>query len=279
MILLFPNKSKPDFQEVCEEILEFFARHSVTVVAEDAEASELGCEMLSNVENSEIDFILTLGGDGTILKIYHEYADIEAPILGINLGQLGFMADVPIPDLFPSLDDLLKGEYTVEERTVLRGESNRGEESFAVNDIVFHRARNPSLIELSIHIDDVYLTNFKADGVIIATPNGSTAYSLAAGGPIISPMLDALVITPISAHTISNRPIVLPTNSNLSIEYLSTNEPIEIISDGLKTFELEKNEQYRVSKSARKFKLVNLHRRDYFSTLRSKLGWAGKLNI
>ncbi len=278
MILLFPNKSKPDAQTVCQEILDFFSKNSVTVVAEDEAASELGCEMLSNVNNSEIDFIITMGGDGTIIRIYHEYTDINAPILGINLGHLGFMADVPVPDLHASLEDLLKGAYTIEERTVLHGESNRGEGAFAVNDIVFHRARNPSLIELAVYVDDTHLNTFKADGLIFSTPNGSTAYSLAAGGPIISPTLDALLITPICAHTISNRPIVLPTSSDLRIEYLSSYESIEIISDGLKTFELERNEQYRVQKSQKKFRIVNLNRRDYYSTLRSKLGWTGKLS-
>ncbi|GAB5410893.1 MAG: NAD(+)/NADH kinase [Chlamydiales bacterium] len=278
MILLFPNKSKEGADNVCRDILDFFSKHSVTIVAEDADATELGCEMLSNVNNSEIDFIITMGGDGTILRIYHEYTDIDAPILGINLGHLGFMADVPVPDLHASLEDLLKGEYIIEERIVLRGESNRGEEAFAVNDIVFHRARNPSLIELAVYIDNTHLNTFKADGLIFSTPNGSTAYSLAAGGPIISPTLDALLITPICAHTISNRPIVLPTTADLCIEYLSPYEPIEIISDGLKTFELEENEQYFVKKSQKRFTIVNLNRRDYYSTLRSKLGWTGKLS-
>ena len=131
---------------------------------------------------------------------------IDAPILGINLGHLGFMADVPVQDIFPSLADLLAGKYRIDERIMLEAISPDGKILHAVNDIVLHRGVNYSLIELSMHLDNKPVNTFVADGIIISTPNGSTAYSLAAGGPIISPGLDAIVITPICPHTISNRP-------------------------------------------------------------------------
>jgi len=143
--------------------------------------------------------------------------------------------------------------------------------------MVIHRAKNPSLIELSIHVDGTYLNTFSADGVIISTPSGSTAYSLAAGGPILSPELSAFVLTPISPHTISNRPIVFLPNHEIQIQYLSDRDPVEITFDGISCHALRTGEVFSIKKSSRCFRTVNLSRRDYFSTLRTKLGWAGKL--
>ena len=160
---------------------------------------------------------------------------------------------------------------------MIQGESANQEKCFAVNDIVVHRAKNPSLIELGIHVDGIYVNTFEADGIIVATPNGSTAYSLAAGGPILSPDLDALVITPICAHTISNRPIVLTAQQEIQIQYLSDYAPVELRADGLENFSLQTGDVCKIRVHPKKFKLVSLNRRDYFSTLRTKLGWAGKL--
>ena len=142
---------------------------------------------------------------------------------------------------------------------------------------MIHRAQNYSLIELAIQVDGVYVNTFVADGIIVATPNGSTAYSLAAGGPILSPKLEALVITPICPHTISNRPIVLTTDRTIEIQYLSEYNPIDVRADGLDAFVMNAGESMTIRRSERKFKLVNLHRHEYFSTLRTKLGWSGKL--
>jgi NAD+ kinase len=218
-----------------------------------------------------------MGGDGTILRLVHKYEHLNAAVLGINMGHLGFMADVPIPEVYPSLQDLINGAYKIEDRIIIQGESLQGEQCFAVNDIVVHRGKNPSLIEIAIHVDGRYLNTFEADGLIIATPNGSTAYSLAAGGPLISPSLNALVITPICPHTISNRPLVLTAEQEIQIQYLSEYDPIEVRADGLKPMELKTGEVFRITRSQKNFRLVSLLRRDYFSTLRSKLGWAGKL--
>lgn len=249
----------------------------MTVVTEASDAKEFNLPSLDSVKDKKIDFMITLGGDGTILKLAHEFFDFNVPILGINLGHLGFMADVPIDDLYPSLTDLLDKKYSIEHRIVLEGISLKGEKFFAINDFVFHRAKNPSLIKLSIDLDDLYLNTFEADGVIVATPNGSTAYSLAAGGPILSAGLDGFVITPICAHTISNRPIVLTSSHKIKVSYLSNYDPIEVIADGCCSTELCFGHSFYLQKSNRVFKLVNLTRRDYFSTLRTKLAWSGKL--
>src|SRR5580700_8658806 len=201
IIALFPNTSKKQSKNLAIGIQEFFSSHGVTVVAEDKEAAEINAKPISSVDPKEIRFMISMGGDGTMLRLAHQYASLDAAMLGINLGHLGFMADVPIADIYPSLQDLLNGSYKIHERVMIQGESLHSDRCFAINDIVIHRAKNPSLVEIAIHVDGMYLNTFEADGIIIATPNGSTAYSLAAGGPIISPELEAVVITPISPHT------------------------------------------------------------------------------
>jgi NAD+ kinase len=278
IIALFFNPLHKQAKQLALGIREFLSSHHVQVTTIDAEAKEIGALALSTVEPSAIQFIVSLGGDGTILTTLHDYPHIDAPILGINTGHLGFMADVQVADVYPSLQDLIAGAYTVEERLILEGSSDlKNTTSFAVNDFVVHRSPNPSMIEIGIHVNGLYLNTFEADGLIIATPNGSTAYSLAAGGPIVSPSLEAVVITPISPHTISNRPIVLTSDKEIQIQYLSDYPPVEVRADGLPPFPLATGESFRIRRSRRKFKLVSLLRQDYFSTLRTKLGWAGKL--
>ncbi len=277
IIAIFANSTKKQSKNLAIGIQEFLTGHGVTVVAEDEEAEALGAKPISSVNLRDIKFLISMGGDGTILRLVHKYADLDAAILGINLGHLGFMADVPLSDIYPSLEDLIAGSYKIHHRIVIEGESVHGEKCFAVNDIVIHRARNPSLVDLAIHVDGLYLNTFEADGIIIATPNGSTAYSLAAGGPILSPDLEALVLTPISPHTISNRPIVLTATQEIQIQYLSEYEGIEVRADGFPCLPLQAGDMFRIKRSKKTFKLITLPRRDFFSTLRTKLGWAGKL--
>lgn len=277
VIALFPNEKKKQSFELASEIQKFFQKKGITVAAEDEKAAKIGAKPFSEVDLKEIEFLISMGGDGTLLRIAHQYSDLNAPILGINLGHLGFMADVPIPDIFHSLNDLLAGHYSIDERLVLEASKGKKEVLYSVNDVVFHRAQNYSLIELAISIDGTYVNTFVADGIIVSTPTGSTAYNLAAGGPIISPLLDGLVVTPICPHTISNRPIVLPTDRTIEIKYLSHYDPIDVRADGLTAFSLQAEETVVIKKSKRKFRLVNLKRHDYFSTLRTKLGWSGKL--
>jgi NAD+ kinase len=277
MIALFPNEQKKQSFELAIHIRQFLEAQGVTVVAEDEKAEAIGAKLFSEVDPHKIKFLISMGGDGTILRLCHRYSHLDAGILGINLGHLGFMADVPASDINPSLTDLLNGAYTIEHRLVLEASNSKNSRLHAVNDIVIHRASNYSLIELAIQVDGVYVNTFTADGIIIATPNGSTAYSLAAGGPILSPDLEALVITPICPHTISNRPIVLTSNHKIEIQYLSDYNSIDARADGLEAIELTSGETLQVRRSEKTFKLVNLDRHEYFSTLRTKLGWSGKL--
>ncbi len=276
IIALFPNEQKKQSFELANHIRQFLEDAGVTVVAEDEKAEAIGAAPISKADPKKIKFLIIMGGDGTILRHAHRYSHLDAAILGINLGHLGFMADVPVADIYPSLTDLIQGSYTIDCRSIL--EATIGDKKlYAVNDVVVHRAQNYSLVELAIQVDDTYVNTFVADGIVIATPNGSTAYSLAAGGPILSPNLQALVVTPICPHTISNRPIVLTSDRKIEIQYISQYDPVEVRADGLEAFPMKTGETLTVRQSERKFKLVNLHRHDYFTTLRTKLGWSGKL--
>jgi len=277
IIALFPKIQKEESKRLAIKVITFLTKGKATVVVEDDKASALDAPPLSSVNPEEIQFLITMGGDGSILRVAHQYSHLDAAILGINLGHLGFMADVQISEIIPCLEDLLNGAYSIQNRIIIEGTSSHGKSFFAINDCVLHRARNPSLVEIAIFIDDLFLNTFEADGVILATPNGSTAYSLAAGGPIISPEIDALMLTPICPHTISNRPIVIPSNRTIRIEYVSQKDPIEFVTDGLQHFEMTPGDFVQIKKSSKTFKLVNLMRIDYFTTLRSKLNWAGKL--
>lgn len=276
-IALFPNIQKQHSTSIAIGIKEFLLQRKIRVVAEDQEASHIGALPLSSVNPTEIDIVISLGGDGTILRLVQRHPEIIAPIVGINLGSLGFMADVPITEIYPTLEDLIQGNYKVQNRLMMEGTTTSLQSCIALNEIVIHRAQNPCLVDLAIHVDGIYLNTFSADGIIISTPSGSTAYSLAAGGPILTPELEAFVITPISPHTISNRPIVLMPKTEIQVQYISDYEPVEVTYDGFAHFTVATGEVFHISASKRYFRLISLPHHDYFSTLRKKLGWTGKL--
>lgn len=277
IIALFPNSIKTQSFDLAVGIRTFLTKHNVKVVCEDQDAQKIGADPISSVDAKSIDFLISMGGDGTILSLSRKYSGLNAAIIGINLGNLGFMADIPISDIYPSLKDLIDGKYTIQNRLMLEGVGPDGKTLFAGNDFVIHRSQNHSLIELGIEVNGIYLNTFLADGIIVATPTGSTAYSLSAGGPILSPVLSAFVITPICPHTISNRPIVLTAEQEIQIQYLSDYEAVNVWADGIDSFPLKTGEVIKLKKSDRYFKLVNLERHGYFSTLRKKLAWSGKL--
>lgn len=277
IIALFPNTQKPQSSEIARSIRDFLSNRKIDVVAENDIADSIEAIPLSSVDHKSVDFIISIGGDGTILRLIHRHPELQAPILAINLGSFGFMADIPIHSIYPSLENLLAGNYTIQKRMMMEGETEKNEKAFAVNEIAVHRAQNPCLIDLSIYVDGKYLNTFSADGMIVATPSGSTAYSLAAGGPILTPELNVFVLTPICPHTISNRPIVLLPEHDIRIEYISSHDPVEIIYDGFPCFTMVTGKAIRIRRSHRMFNLISMPDHDFFFTLRTKLGWTGKL--
>ncbi len=275
-IALFPKVDTEHTKQLAQEVVNFLREHGVMVVIDDEDASLFDLPPLSSVDFNEIQFFISMGGDGTILRLLHRYQKFDIPIIGINSGHLGFMADIPASDIYPSLTDLLEGSYEIENRVVLQG-NLKDKDGFAINDVVIHRSTNPNLVELAIKVNGGHINTFEADGVIVATPNGSTAYSLAAGGPILTPQLGAVVLTPISPHTISNRPIVLSADYEIEIQYLSPYDPVEVVLDGISHGKMSTGDILKIKKHEKNFRMVSLSRHDYFSTLRTKLGWVGKL--
>lgn len=278
IIVLCPNEEKKDSFGLAKEIQTFLTKKGVHVVAQDELAKKVGAAPLSSIDIKDAKFIISFGGDGTILRLSHHFSQYDAAIVGINLGTIGFMADVPISNIYKAMQSLIEGNFFIEERIMIDCRSPSQNIFVAANDVVLHRGQNPNLIELAVFVDGLYFNTFVADGLIIATPNGSTAYSLAAGGPILAPELEAFVITPICPHTISNRPIVISAKHEIEVRILDAPfHPIEVRSDGIETCMLKANEHLQLKKSAKKFKLVRFDPTDYYSTLRTKLGWLGKL--
>ncbi|ADI38515.1 putative inorganic polyphosphate/ATP-NAD kinase [Waddlia chondrophila 2032/99] len=276
-VFIYRNRLKSQSKNIALGIMEYLSSHGINIVMDNEDAEIFDTAPLSEIDPKKVDFSITLGGDGTILRAIHYFPELNAPILGINLGSLGFMADIPITEIYPSLQEVLKNNYQIQERIMMEGSAFKDEKCLAVNEITFHRAENSSLVDLAIHVDGIYLNTFAADGVIISTPCGSTAYSLAAGGPIITPELEAFALTPISPHTISNRPIVLMPNKEIQVQYISELKPIEVNADGLYQHKLKTGEVFHIRRSERMFRIICLPQNDYYSTLRTKLGWSGKL--
>lgn len=277
IIALLPNTAKSEAKELAVALSLFLRQRSITVVTEDSEAESLEAQRLSTLGKRTVDFVISIGGDGTILRLLHTYAQLNAPIIGINRGSLGFLADIPASTAFASLEQILNGQFKAQERMMLQGERENGNSHLALNEIVVHRAMNHCLIDLAVFVDDVYLNTFSADGIIVATPSGSTAYSLSAGGPILTPDLRALVITPICPHAVSNRPIVLMPNRSIRIEHIGKQRPVEVIFDGFFEEALPIGASLHITCAKNSCKLVNLLDHEYFSTLRTKLGWTGSL--
>jgi NAD+ kinase len=277
-IALFPNLAKASALPSAAIVQDYLSKHGVEVLCEDEKAAHLGLPKVSSVNPAQIDYLISLGGDGTILSILHNYPNLEAPILGINLGGLGFMAEIPVTEIERALECLINGNFMIHERMVIEGKLSSDRQCFAVNEIVIHRAKIPSLIDLSINAGGCYVNAFSSDGLILSTPTGSTAYNLAAGGPILTPDLNALVITPICPHTISYRPLVLDPNQKIEVTYQSDLPPAEIAYDGMPLHTIRSGETLEITLSKKVFRLISLGANElFFSALRSKLNWTGRL--
>jgi NAD+ kinase len=228
----------------------------------------------------DVDMIVVLGGDGTLLSIADciGAAGSDIPMLGVNFGSLGFLTEVTLQELYPSLEAALSGSARVEERMMLRATTLRGgapfAEHIALNDVVVTKAARSRMIDLSVFVGDEFVTRVKADGLIVATPTGSTAYNLAAGGPIVQPTLDALILTPIAPHTLTNRPIVIPAGSPVRVQPLiEDRDDVYVTFDGQAGFALEAGDEIRICRAERMLRLIKPSTRSYFEVLRQKLKW------
>ena len=229
----------------------------------------------------QVDLVLVLGGDGTLLSMAKAIAESghDVPILAVNFGSLGFLTETTRPEIYESIDRVLNNRASHDLLMMLRAVATRGGQStathLALNDVVFTRTALSRMIELSVSVGDQLVTTVKADGLIVATPTGSTAYNLAAGGPIVHPSMDALALTPIAPHTLTNRPIVIPTEREVRVHSTSTNagDEVYVTVDGQTGFGLQQGDEMSIAKADRKLRLVKATTRSYFEVLRQKLKW------
>ncbi len=226
---------------------------------------------------SQVDLLIVLGGDGTLLAAARSLGEHTVPILPVNLGGLGFLTSVTLAELYPILEQVLEGKNRISERVLLEAEVLRGgkpvERYRALNDAVLNKGALARMIDLDLHIDGQFVSSYKADGLIISTPTGSTAYSLAAGGPIIYPVVEAFVITPICSHTLTNRPLVIPDAAHIEVDFRAGDESVYLTLDGQVGVELKRGDRVGVHKASNKLRLVRPARKTYFEILRNKLKW------
>ena len=221
------------------------------------------------------DLIISIGGDGTMLATAYQAQFYEKPVLGLNIGKLGFLAEVDISQIDKIIKVIKNENYQVQERMVITGRSDSypTEKLFAINDIVIDKSGWPKMIELTVLVDGEHVATFSADGVIVATPIGSTGYALSTGGPVVSPSADAITICPISPHSLTMRPLVLSSNQEIIIKADSLHKEIQISCDGQRVYHVPPPIEIKIVKSERPLKLIHTSLTTYFQTLRNKLLW------
>jgi len=226
---------------------------------------------------SAADLLVVLGGDGAMLRAARSVRKFKIPIVGINLGTFGYLTEINLNEMYPSLERILRGDYSTEERMMLDMEVVRDGrtscEFTVLNDVVISRGNLTRIIDMETAVDGSYLTTFRADGLIISTPTGSTAYSLSAGGPIVFPSQNAIIINPICPHTLTNRPIILPSSMTIAVKVWSEEEGVNVDLDGQESVTLNSGDTLIVRRSRYVTTLVSSSNRDYLEILRSKLGW------
>ncbi len=221
------------------------------------------------------DIIISIGGDGTMLATAYKAQFHNTPVLGVNLGKLGFLVEANVNQMDIFIDEIKNGNYEIEERMIIESQccGHILEKLYAINDFVIDKAGWPKMIDINIAVDSEYLTTFAADGLIISTPTGSTGYSLSVGGPIVSPKTDVIILSPISPHSLTVRPIVFPGNEEISIKANSLYKEIQVNCDGQRVFSFAPPLELKIKKSPRPLKLVHTSFSSYFETLRTKLLW------
>jgi NAD+ kinase len=240
---------------------------------------ETGCvvEVVELDGLAGVDLLLVLGGDGTMIAAARLLGERRVPVLGINYGNLGYLAEFRMDEMFPALEYILAGDYRLEHREMLAVELFRGEErlmqSRVLNDVVINKSALARIIEIEAYLDGQFVNSFRADGLIVSTPTGSTAYNLSAGGPVIYPSMNAVVITPICPFTLSNRPIVVPNDALIELRLQTPDEEVVLTLDGQVGQPLAAGDRVLISKSETTFDIVTPTNRNYFDVLRDKLRW------
>ncbi|MFH1143947.1 MAG: NAD(+)/NADH kinase [Candidatus Eisenbacteria bacterium] len=277
---IHPNFAKRSSRKVFQELAGWLVREGCSVWVSE----EVGGPLPPHVQRvppqklpERIHLLVVLGGDGTLLGAARMLFPHEVPILGVNFGGLGFLADVHVGDLYAALEQTLRGDYTIERRMMLRivilGRNERPRATlFGLNDAVVREA-GQRILEITMLIGGTRVGVFKADGLVVATPTGSTAYSLSAGGPIVQPLLDTLIATPIAAHKLSIRPVIFPAYETLEVRPRLEGHAAHLVVDGQVSLELHPGESVLVGRAAKSSCFVQLRQRSFYDVLREKLKW------
>tara|TARA_B100001013_G_scaffold160311_1_gene95754 strand:- start:182 stop:1063 length:882 start_codon:yes stop_codon:yes gene_type:complete len=276
------NTDKESFWEILPDILAWSGKKGLdayltTRILNHENGSTLSSKKIRSKDDmSVLDFMLVLGGDGTFLSLARAIEHRNTPILGIHLGDLGFLAKVTLKDLFVRLDQVANGDFIVEKRILVKASIKKNGQTIhhvGLNDFVLSNGQSHRMLNATVSVNGHLVGNYRSDGLIIATPTGSTAYSLSAGGPIVTPEVDSLIITPTAAHTLTSRPLVIPADSKIILDFPDTNDSILFIADGQVHESLDPSCQVEITKSDYDVKLIDFKDSDYFQTLRTKMGW------
>ena len=281
-IAVFPNISKRRSGEIVDRIFNFYRNKDVRLVMPATEARLFRKEEygLPCVERVHIDMALSIGGDGTLIGVCRRFREQGIPVCGINLGTLGFLADIEPKELEIRLGKILVGDYIVENRLLISGyvSSDMGERFLgnAINDVVISKGTSARMLRMEIFINDTHLADCKADGLIVSSPTGSTAYSLSAGGPILNPTIRALIIVPICAHTFQMRPLVVSEDDEVRIK-ISANTDFTVTLDGQENFKIPPTNEVIVKKSRMTAQIVKFADKNYYDVLKAKL-WGASID-
>ena len=276
---IITKKNKPEALSLARDIAGWLSARGVKVLVEKEVAEQIGHPDHIHRDGipARADLLIVLGGDGTLLSVARLSGVESIPVLGINLGGLGFLTEISKEETFPVLEKIMAGDFETEQRLMLKATIlRRGEiigESTVLNDIVINKGVLARIIDMETHIDGAYLTTFKADGLILATPTGSTAYSLAAGGPIVYPSLNSIIVNPICPHTITNRPLVVPDTSTVKIILKTADQNVHITLDGQVGMPLQGGDVVEAHKAPGHIQLIRSPYKTYFELLRTKLRW------
>ncbi len=278
---IISKPQKPELEQILKDLLAWLSGHGFTFLLDPNSARYLDREdeAVERPEMPELnpEIVITLGGDGTLLSAARAFAQTEVPLLGVNLGSLGFLTEVPLNELYTTLESWLAGKGVLDIRSLMHTVLVRDERVFrhweALNDVVLAKGAIARIGEFAIELDGQFVARFRADGIIVSTPTGSTAYNLAANGPIVMPSVDGLVITAICPHLLTIRPIVVPGSSEIAVTVDVVPHETYITVDGQEVVELLLGDRIVCRRSERKVRLLRLRENGLFNVLRSKLSW------
>jgi NAD+ kinase len=267
----------PGVEAVLRGLVDYLGERGVSSVLEDAAARKLGRArgVAREALPEKVDLVVVLGGDGTLLSVAHKAARAGVPVMGVNLGRLGFLTEIQVSEARLALDSMLAGEAesVISPRRLIEARCRR-KVHLCLNDVVINKGALSRMVQIAIRIDGKEIAVLKADGIIVSTPTGSTAYSLAAGGPIVHPRVPAVVLSPICPHTLTFRPMVISAGSTIGLKLITDGEEVYLTLDGQRGAHLKKNDEAEVRTSPLELKLVTSPKRNYFDLVKEKLGWA-----